>query len=88
MYCKSVYKKTQFLHLPPPGGLIIGGSRVEHDTNRNGPVPAGRITPESSNLMAVSLAFLSKTHKICSMSVLHKVHRQRRQNHQKYDKRR
>ena len=39
------------MHTPAPGGLIIGGSRVEHDTPRNGPVAAGsgRIAPESSN---------------------------------------
>ena len=38
------------MHLPPPSGLIIGGSRVEHDTPRNGPVAAGRIASESQNL--------------------------------------
>ena len=40
---KVCYKKRLFYPLPPPGSLIIGGSRVEHDTPRNGPVAAGRI---------------------------------------------
>ena len=46
---KVCYKTCPLKHLPPPGGFIIGGSPVEHDTPRNGPVPAGMIASKSSN---------------------------------------
>ena len=46
---KVGYKTTPFYQPPPPGRLIIGGSRTDHDIPRIGPVAAEGIDSESPN---------------------------------------
>ena len=65
---KSFSKKRstlrhRFLHLSPPGGLIIGGSRVEHDTPTNASCVLNLLAADLSiAALVVSLTLQSRLH--------------------------
>ena len=57
---KVCYKKRLFYPLPPPGSLIIGGSRVEHEPPEMALSPLVGLLQNGQILTGVSLAHLLK----------------------------